>query len=186
MSNESMIKNYGNIFVFANHDDEFSPAAANDKRLAGFSTTDIEGDLVDAFASGGAYQWNKADFTAARPALYIVEAVIELATVAVAGETIDFYMATSSHATAANGNSGNTTGVEGAWTEESALLGQLIRIGSLPMDDGAVLQSGYVGVYSPAMRFGNLVMINNTSDNIGTDAVESHVVFTPMVYYPGA
>ncbi len=189
MSNESLIKNYGNIFLFANHDDDFGAAsatAANDLLLSGFTVTDVQMDLTSITASTGAWQSAKADFTAARPAYYVVQACVEFAAAVGAGDTVDFYIAPSNNSTATDGNVGNTSGADATYTDETGLLAQTDYIGSLVCDDTGVVQMGNVGIYVPKLQYGNLIMVNNADQATATAADETHIVFTPLVYYPGA
>lgn len=190
MSNESLIKNFGNIFLFADTNTDFisqAPGtAANSMILTGFSLTNVQLDTTSLAASGGAQQSAKVDFGSARPAKFIFDACIEFAAAVTAGGTVDFYLAPSNASTAATGNAGNTTGSDTAYTDETSLLGQMVFIGSLPCDDNSATQKGRIGIYVPDARYGNLVVLNNTSQNFNTDAVETHIVATPSVYYPGA
>ena len=187
MSNESMVKNFGNIFLFADTNTDFATqapgTAANSMILSGHAITNVQIDTTSLAASGSARQSDKADFTAYRPALYVVDACVEFAAAPTVGDTVDFYIAPS-NSSGANGNVGNTTGSDAAYTDETDLLAQMTYIGSLSCDDNSATQKGVIGVYNPMHRYGNLVVINNGAQNFNTDAVETHIVFTPFVYYP--
>jgi len=189
MSNESLIKNFGNLFLFADTDTDFSTqapgTAANNMLLSGLSITNGQIDTTSLAASGSARESDKVDFSAARPALYIVDACVEFAASVTAGGTVDFYIAPSNNSTAANGNAGNTTGSDAAYTDESSLLGQMVFVGSLTCDDNGATQKGRVGIYNPLAQYGILVIVNNCDQNFNTDAAETHTVFVPAVYYPG-
>lgn len=124
-----------------------------------------------------AVQSDKIDFGASRGIQYLMRATMELAAVAGAGDTINFYLAWSSSATPANGNVGNTTGSEGAWTIETSYFRQMTRVGSLVCDDGVVIQSGEVGIFIPKLQYANLVMVNNCDVNTAVSpGDECHVV----------
>ena len=54
-------------------------------------------------------------------------------------------------------------------------------IGSLPTHDGAAVQNGYIGTFSPTHRFGQMIVVNNANDAFEADEVESHIVMNPIV-----
>jgi hypothetical protein len=95
---------------------------------------------------------------------------------------------TSTHATAANGNVAGNSGLD-AYAPDGALgsltLADFIAlcqpIGSLPVHDGVSVQNGFVGVFCPTTRYGQLVVVNNSGDAFEADDVENHCVLTPIV-----
>jgi len=171
--------------VFADATDyDANVAAAND--LGG---QDVQLDLTD-FASDDWWQSTKADFGTDWSRRYVVIASMEFATAPVAGETIDFFWSASYSSTAANANMAFTSGTDGSYDGYGAASAdaeeaskQLIFLGSLvltaddPADDAHI---GFVGVFTPPLRYGSLVVHNNTSDALATDANEMAIAFYPI------
>ena len=60
-------------------------------------------------------------------------------------------------------------------------LAQCIRIGSLKIHDGAVVQNGYVGSFDPKSRYGQIIVVNRSGDALEADDVENHVVMNPEI-----
>lgn len=104
------------------------------------------------------------------------------------GNTIDYYWAPSTSATQANGNVAGNSGADGD-APDGALgsitldefLRQCIFIGSLVIHDGAVVQNGVVGTFSPPTRYGQLIVVNNSGDAFEADDVEMHQVLNPQI-----
>jgi hypothetical protein len=106
----------------------------------------------------------------------------------VAGERVDYYWAPSTSGTQANGNVAGNSGIDGACPDGALgsitlaeFLKQCIFIGSLVIHDGAVVQNGFVGVFSPPGRYGQLIVVNESDDAFEADDVEMHQVMTPIV-----
>ena len=166
----------------------FNPAAAGTNWTIG-TPTDVAITLAE-LASTAARQSAKADLGATRAASFAVLAAVDFT-----GETpvqnsrVDFYWAPSTHATPATGNVGGQAGADAAFPDGSVLgsadLADLLKwcqfIGSLVTHNGASVQNGFVGVFSPASRYGSLVVVNNSGDAFENDDVENHVVFNPIV-----
>ena len=103
-------------------------------------------------------------------------------------ETIDYYWAPSTSATEANGNVAGNSGAD-ADAPGGALGTILIAefllqcqfIGSLIIHDGAVVQNGLVGRFSPSSRYGQLIVVNNSGDVFEADDVEMHQVMNPII-----
>jgi len=184
MSNESRLSNSLTQIAIADFADEMAsittPTALG--RLFRGTPTEFQMDAGALAASGSARQSAKIDFGASRAPLYQLRATVEFTAVAGVGDTIDFYMAPSQSGTPGTGNVGSTTGVDGAFTVEDDYLAQMTYIGSLSCDDGLVIQSGIVGVYSPLQQYGNLVMVNNADVNVATVVDELHAVFDDVSY----
>jgi len=162
----------------------YSPTALNNLELG--TATDVAFDWSST-GVGAAEQSTKADLTATWAPEYAVHAAFEFATAPVSGETVDIYWAASVNATAGSGNPGFTTGATGDYTGTPATLAeglaQLMFLGSLvcSADATTTIQMGYIGRFSPPTRYGNLVVVNSTSDVAHSDAVESAVSFTPII-----
>jgi len=82
------------------------------------------------------------------------------------------------------GNSGGDAacpdGALGAITL-AEFLNQCLFIGSLITHDGACVQNGLVGVFSPPSRYGQLIVVNKSGDAFEADDVEMHQVMNPIV-----
>lgn len=144
---------------------------------------------LSAVANAAARQSTKFDFGATRAKEFEVLGTVDFTgETPTAGGTIDYYFAPSTSATAANGNVAGNSGVDGA-APDGALgtitlaefLLQCDYIGSLVVHDGAVVQNGAVGVFSPSSRYGQLIVVNNSGDSFEADDVEMHQVFNPIV-----
>ena len=91
-------------------------------------------------------------------------------------------------ATAGNGNVAGNSGADAA--APGGALGsitldefvqQCIKIGSLVVHDGAVVQNGHVGILVPPTRYGQIIVYNNSGDAFEADNVEMAVWLTPLV-----
>ena len=105
----------------------------------------------------------------------------------VAGGTIDIYWAASLSSTAATANPGGTTGSSGGYTgtagstlAESLL--QLDFIGQLVVtNDAQVLLQTTFMVELPT-QYGNLVVVNNASEDVLAYSTEMAIFFTPYEF----
>ena len=132
----------------------YSPAAANN---LGAITDEI--DVTD-LAAGAARQSDKIDFGVNRDVDYVLAGCVEWETTPeiAAGETLNFYIAWSDDATAANANPGGVSGADSAYTGYSggtiaASVKSLHYIGPWSQDNvihtdaaQAVAAQGYHGV----------------------------------------
>jgi hypothetical protein len=165
---------------------DFAPAAANDLRHASAADTEVQLDLT-SLADGAARQSTKADLGEHRARAYTVRAAFELAATPVAGDVIELYWAPSQHATAANGNPGGVSGADSAYAGYSANLAasvlqlQLIGIFVCTTQATATVQVAECGMFVPTERYGSLVVKNESAAAFHSDAVESHVVFDPVI-----
>lgn len=158
-------------------------------------TTDYAGDggarthQIDltSLAAAAARQGAKADLTAARARRYAVTARIEFASAPTNGDTVEIYMGPSLSVTAATANPGGLTGADAAYTgtagstlAESLL--QLTLVGVLSCtNDGTTVVLQQTWVYSPALRYVSLVVINSGTPAFVADAVEMSITMTPLV-----
>ncbi len=147
--------------------------------------TDVELSLLDV-ADGAAVQSTKFDFGAVRASRYVITCCIEYQIAAPTTATlVEFYLAASGQATAANGNPGYATGADGAYTGTPATLvegiAQLQFLGALVVSADLEFQISDIGVFSPKHRYGSLIVKNETGQKLcDTDIIESAVVFTPI------
>ncbi len=183
-TNEVLLKT-GTQLSFADHAGDFLPAAGT--TLETGTPTDV--DMATAsLANGSAVNSDKVDLGATRAAQYSVDAAIEFAATPVAGDVVELYWSPSPIAAAANGNPGKPDGVDGAYTgdgggtvAESVLQMQIIGFFVCTDLATASVQVAHVGVFTPAQRYGQLVVVNNSGAAFFTDDVESHVVMTPII-----
>lgn len=140
------------------------------------ATVDAEIDL-GGLTNTSARQSVKLDFGANRYPLYLMEASLEFDTDSTAGNTVDFYMGYSHSATAATGNPVGLTGADAAYSGYGGgtlanALAQLDFVGSFPLiasnDTDAAPQVGLVGYFTPAKRYGMLVVYNGGGATMGS------------------
>lgn len=159
----------------------YSPTGTSDLSSGTPTAVDL---TLSSIASGAAKNSDQVDLGATRPEFIDVIAAIEWFAAVTAGGTVDFYWSPSNNSSVTAGNPGQTDGVDGAYTgdgggtvAESVL--QLQFIGSLVTTDLVGVQIGYVGRFSPTQRYGQLVVVNNSSTTLcGTDDIESSVLFS--------
>jgi len=179
MPNEILIKT-GTAIILADVTDH-SPSANNN---LGSRTVQID---LTGLASGAARQSAKFDFGAVRADLWYAYACLEFlaAEVPAAGESLPFYIAPSPALGAAVANPGGVTGSDSAYTgtagstlAESLL--QLDHLGTFKVLDDVGVQISPIGVYSPLMRYGSLIVFNNTANgDLDSDAVQMSVLLSP-------
>jgi len=154
----------------------------------GTDTVDVEIDL-DAIADTETRQSAKADLGATRALYYNVLASIDFTgETPTDGDAVEFYWAPSTASAAGNGNIDGNSGTDAdvpsgvvSGVDDDEFLKHCIFIGNLTCNaDGGVV-TGYVGRFSPPTRYGQLVVKNESGDAFEADAVESHVVFMPLV-----
>lgn len=160
---------------------DYSPAAANN---LGTRTAQID---LTSLVAGAARQSDKFDFGTEWDVQFAVAAAIEFASSPTDGETVDFYLAFSPDATAANANPGNVSGADSAYAGYSSnldeTLPQLKYVGSLNCVATTNVQiSTRIGVFVPTSRYATLVVVNSTAaDNFAADAIEMSVSLTPII-----
>ncbi len=169
---------------FALHGGTYVPTGGNIIEIG--SPLDVNITLLD-LANGAARQSVKADLGAVRARDYVVTCCLEYQVTAPTTNTVvEFYWAASGQSTAANGNPGYTTGTDIAYSGGDAELdegiAQLQFIGVLVVSADIEFQIADIGVFSPAHRYGMLVVKNETGQPIcDTDVIETAVVMTPIV-----
>ena len=184
MANEQLVK-VGTQITFADHGTDFIGGAAKTS-LEQAGSTDVQIDTTDLADTAGR-ESAQADLGATRAARYSVMASIEFAATPVTGERVELYWAPSPDGTAANGNPMNIDGVDAAAPSGIGTLAELIavcqHIGDFIVtnDPTGAVQTGYVGTFSPAERYGILIVKNESGAAFHSDAVETHIVFDPIV-----
>ena len=165
----------------------FSPADAATNWTIG-TPTDVVLTLAGVADDAGR-QSTKVDLGATRAAAYEVLGCVDFTgETPTQGATVDYYWAPSTSGTEANGNVAGNSGADGV--APAGALGSLTDddfvsmcqyIGSLILHDGASVQNGWVGVFSPSSRYGQLVVMNRSGDAFEADDVEMHQVMNPIV-----
>jgi len=164
----------------------FSPVDAATNWTIG-TPTDVVLTLASLADTAGR-QSTKADLGATRASSFEVLGCVGFGSAPNAGDAVDYYWAPSTSGTQANGNVAGNSGADGA-APDGALgsitlaefLLQCIYIGSLIIHDGAVVQNGFVGTFSPPGRYGQLIVVNNSGVAFEADDVEMHQVMNPIV-----
>lgn len=185
MANEVLVKQGTQLRFFVTG--SFSPADAGTNFTVG-TPTDVVLTLASVADAAGR-QSTKQDLGATRAAQYSVFGCVDFT-----GETpgalgsVDYYWAPSASTTQATGNVAGNSGADGAAPDGalgSITLAEFIKqcqyIGSLATHDGASVQVGYVGTFSPKERFGQMVVVNNSGDAFEADDVEAHTVMNPII-----
>jgi hypothetical protein len=165
----------------------FSPADNGTNWSIG-SPTNVTLTLASLAAATGR-QSAKVDLGATRaPAYELLGCVDYTGETPAVGGTIDYYWAPSTSSTQGDGNVAGNSGADGACPDGalgSITLAEFLRvcmyIGSLTVHDGGVVQNGFVGVFSPSSRYGQLIVVNNSSDIFENDDVENHQVMNPII-----
>ena len=165
----------------------FSPADPGTNYTIG-TPTDVVLTL-SGLADGAGRQSTKVDLGATRSYAYEVLGCVDFTNEApTSGNSVDYYWLPSTSTTQANGNVAGNSGADAAApggavpgalsVTEFASMGQYI--GSLTVSDDGSVQNGFVGVFFPSSRYGQLLVVNNSGDVFEADDVEMHQVFNPI------
>lgn len=183
MANEILLK-VGTQICFADHGADFAGGAA--KTSLEQTPTDVQIDTT-SLADGAGRESAKVDLGATRAAQYSVMASMEFAATPITGDLVELYWAPSPDAVAANGNPQNIDGVDAAAPSGVGTLAELVRVCQFigvficTNDPTAAIQTAYVGTFSPAERYGILIVKNESGAAFHSDAVETHIVFNPII-----
>ena len=184
MANE-VLQKVGTQICFADHATDFAGGAAQTS-LEQAGGTDVQLDLT-GLADGSGRESAKVDLGATRARAYSVMASFEFAATPVTGDLVNLYWAPSPDATAANGNPMNIDGADAAAPSGIGTLAELLKacifIGSFicTNDPTTAVQTAYVGMLAPPERYGILIVENQSAAAFHSDAVETHIVFNPIV-----
>ena len=185
MPNEVLNKVGGQIrFIAASG---FSPADVGTNWTIG-TPTDVLLTL-SAVANAAGRQSTKVDLGIARAPEYELLGCVDFTDEApTIGGTIDYYWAPSTITTVGSGNVAGNSGIDAVapgGALGTILLAEFIAqcqfIGSLVVHDGASVQNGFVGRFSPSGQFGQLIVVNNSGDVFEADNVEMHQVMNPII-----
>jgi hypothetical protein len=143
---------------------------------------------LSALANGAGRQSTKVDLGALRAEEYDVFGCVDFTGETPTAGSVDYYWAPSTNGTQANGNVAGNSGGDAACPDGalgSITLAEFLDlcqpIGSLQIHDGAVVQNGFVGTFTPTARYGQLIVVNNGNDAFEADDVEMHQVLNPVV-----
>lgn len=181
MPNE-VLRKVGDDIMFANSD--ISPSA-NNALSASYTRYQL---TIHGLTNAASRQSAKADLGAKRAPAYSVMACIEFNTAPTAGAYIEFYWAPSRNATAAVGNAGGASGSDAAFTgvaggTDDGGVKKCQFIGVLACEAvGSIVQIAHIGVFSPAERYGSLIIKNECGQTLfSTDGAECQIVFSPII-----
>lgn len=185
MATEILVKEGTQIRFFVTG--SFSPADDGTNWTSG-TPTDVVLTLASV-ADGAGRQSAKVDLGATRAAKYALLGCVDFTgETPTVGEAIEYYWAPSTSGTQANANVAGNSGADGACPDGALgsitlaeFLGQCDFIGLLKVHDGACVQNGPVGVFSPPTRYGQLIVVNESGDAFEADDVEMHQVMVPIV-----
>ena len=183
MANEVLFKERASQFSFADHANDFSPAAGTS--LEQGTPTNVDMAMASVSSNAGRNS-DKFDFGATFAMLFAIISALEFAATPTDGNPVNYFLAPSNDSVAANGNPGGADGVDGAYAGGGDLasgLKQLMHIGSFinTSQATATVQVAFVGVFQPPMRHGQLILENQSGAAMHSDDVEIHTVFDPII-----
>ena len=155
----------------------------------GTDTADCDFDHT-ALADGAAHQSLKCSLGSTWATTFQVMATVDFTgETPTAGETIDYYWCPSTSSTQATGNVAGNSGANAAVCDGCTMTGitdaefvkLCIYIGSLVHTDDNDVATGFVGVLTAPMQYGQLTVFNDSGDAFEADNVEAHVAFYPLV-----
>lgn len=189
MPSEVLIKE-GTALVFG-VSASFNPADDGTNWAIGHGDAITHALTLTGLATGtGARQSIKADLGATRAPEYAVLGCVDFTgETPTSGGTVDYYWAPSTSGTGASGNLWGNSGADAAAGDGAVpsgvtlaeFLRECIYIGTIIVTDDAAVQNGFVGVFSPPTRYGQLVVVNNSGDAFEADDVEMHQVMIPLI-----
>ena len=186
MPNE-VLQKVGTQIIFADHATDFAGGTAKTS-LEVATATDVQLDLTDlADATSNGRESAQVDLTAARAARYSVMATFEFAATPTTGDIVELYWAPSPESTATDGNIMSIDGADAAAPSGIGTLDELVaacqNIGNFVCTNDATpsIQTAYIGTFSPAERYGILIVKNESGAAFHSDAVETHIVFNPII-----
>ena len=158
----------------------YSPTGVNDMSSGSPTVVDLS---LSSIADAAAKNSDQVDLGANRPDIIYIKAAIEWFAAITAGGTVDFYWSASANSTVGAGNPGKPDGVDGAYTGDGGgtvaeSIKQILHVGSFVTTDLQGVQQADVGAIPGDLRYGQLIVVNNTGTTLcGTDDIESSVLF---------
>lgn len=185
MANE-ILQKVGTQISFADHATDFVGGAAKTS-LEQAGATDAQIDLT-SLADGAGRESAKVDLGATRARFYSVMVAFEFAATPTTGERVELRWAPSPDSEPSDGNPMQIDGVDAAAPSGIGTLAELVAVSQFIGDfivtnDTTIegVQVGFVNVFSPAERHGVLIVKNESGAAFHSDAVESHIVFNPII-----
>lgn len=185
MANEILVKQGTQIRFCVSGD--YSPADPGTDFTEGSPTNVLL--TLSGVANGAGRQSAKVDLGATRAARFSVLAAVDYTgeTPSATG-TVDLYWAPSSSNTTGTGNVAGNSGSDGVCPDGalgSITLNEFIRvciyIGTLFVHDGAVVQNGYVGIFSPPTQYGQMILVNGGGDVFEAANTDMAVFMNPII-----
>jgi hypothetical protein len=143
---------------------------------------------LTSVASAAYRQSAKFDFGATRARQWYCRAAFEPTSAPAAYGAVEVYIGYSDNSSATVGNPGNLSGSDAAYTgygaaatDANECIGQLVYIGNVVVSADADIMVGEVGLFTPYMRYGIVVVRNGMSVAFIADAVEMSVQLWPVV-----
>jgi len=164
--------------------------ATDHSPTSGTSLVGTRTDQIDltGLAASDYRQSDKIDFGTSRAVNWMMRAAIEPVSAPAAGAVVEFFIGFSDSATAANNNPGNLSGSDADWngygaadTDATEVVGQLVRIGQLVFGADDDVHVGEIGVFTPLLRYGIVVVRNGLAVALESDAVEMSVHLIPIL-----
>lgn len=183
-TNQVLVKIKG-VYTFKSS--SYSPTAINDIDPAGSTTVDLTMGLTSGIAIGGAMNSDQVDLGALRGAQFSVQAALEWFVAIAAGGSVNMYWSYSNNSVVTDGNMGNPDGADGDYTGDGGgtvaeSVRQMQWIGAFKTTDLQGVQKSHVGIFSPKDRYGQIIIVNNTSAIVcGTDDIESAIVMSEII-----
>jgi hypothetical protein len=137
----------------------------------------------------GAYRQSvKFDMGATRAREWLCRAAFRPISAPTAGRQIEVFIGFSDSATAADSNPGNLSGSDAdyngygaAATDADECIGQLVRIGHVVVSADSDVMVGEVGIFSPSLRYGMIVVRNGMLVTFIGNGIQSSVHLIPIV-----
>ncbi len=190
MPTEILTKNTSSAqpqIAFADHSGDFAGQTAKNKIYADTpAPTDIQLDLTSLATLAGR-ESAKVNLGSVRAARYSVMATLEFAVAPVTGALVEFHWAPSPNSSAPNGNPMDIDGVDGvapsgfSTLDELIAVCQFIGVFTVSADATTQVQTGHIGIFSPAFQHGMLIVVNKTLQSMGADAIEMVVVMEALI-----
>lgn len=181
---DTFVKQVGTQLVFADHATDFVGGAT--KTSLEIAGTDVQLDLTSVADTAGR-ESAKFDLGVSCAAAYAVAASFEFAATPVTGEVVELYVAGTPIDTAADGNVMNIDGVDAAAPSGIGTLAELVAATGHPIgnfrctnDATTAIQTGFIGIFVPVFRYGILIVKNESGAAFHSDAVEIHIIFSPI------
>ena len=185
MATSEVLLKVGTQISFGDHAGDFVGGATKSSIEIG-TPTDVQLALASVGDTAGR-ESAKVDLGATRARQFSVMASFEFALTPVTGELVELYWAPSPESVAANGNLMNIDGVDAAAVSGIGTLAELVAV-SQPIgvfvctnDATTNVQTGVIGIFSPAERYGILIVKNESGAAFHSDDVECNIVFNPII-----